>query len=108
MIRDPRSGALIAVGLKGLILRSQDAGVSWQRIASGTQENLRQPLIDQKTGAIFVPGRGGSILRSDDGGRSWRPLPTQTRKSLKTLLLHSRTGSLIATGERIVRLSRLD
>ena len=36
MMRDPRSGALLCFGTHGTILRSQDRGLTWLLVPSGT------------------------------------------------------------------------
>ncbi len=81
-------GACWAVGDGGLILRSDDAGVTWrrQRPAGVAAEagradfsgvHFRDSQIGTIFGGRFIPGhpRGASvglILQTGDGGRSWR------------------------------------
>jgi|GEM_PF-2484932 len=72
-----------AVGDRGLILRSDDAGLTWRRIRSPLTANFQQVYLDPPRVYVFggravagqPEGLGQSvILRSDDGER-FRPLP---------------------------------
>jgi len=68
-----------AVGIGGRILRSEDAGASWE-IARGGPEWLAGLAIPSPE-RLWVAGSReakGVLLRSEDGGRTWRyalPLP---------------------------------
>lgn len=62
---------LVAVGERGIVLTSDDYGVSWAQ--------AKVPVSVTLTGVSFASarrgwaiGHGGVVLRSDDGGRSWR------------------------------------
>src|SRR5690606_22406396 len=69
------------VGDFGVILRSEDSGLSWQPLDSSTTANLnavgmfnsRRGLV---VGGAYEPhtqlGRG-TVLLTDDGGETWRP-----------------------------------
>lgn len=62
--------AWIAVGERGLVLRSQDGGPHWQQIASPVSVTLTAVrFADDRHG--FAVGHGGTVLVTDDGGRSW-------------------------------------
>jgi photosystem II stability/assembly factor-like uncharacterized protein len=70
-----RAGAalLVAVGQRGHILRSADAGRSWRQAAVPVSSDLTAvQFVDGRTG--FAVGHEGVVLRSDDGGASWRKL----------------------------------
>lgn len=74
-------GALLLVGEAGTLLRSVDAGASWQALASPYAGSFFgiQPL---PSGAVLVYGMRGALLRSEDGGVSWRRLENQGAESL--------------------------
>ncbi len=56
-----------AVGEKGLILRTENGGVNWQRVPVSHSANLmRVDFADDKNG--WIVGHGGLILRSSDKG----------------------------------------
>ncbi len=57
----------IAVGARGMVLRSDDRGVSWKRLDSGTDDDL---VAVAATGTVFVAvGERGRVVRID-GGRA--------------------------------------
>jgi photosystem II stability/assembly factor-like uncharacterized protein len=63
-------GAWIAVGERGIVLRSEDGGVHWQQIASPVSVTLTAVrFADDRHG--FAVGHGGTVLVTEDGGRSW-------------------------------------
>jgi photosystem II stability/assembly factor-like uncharacterized protein len=67
-----RAGAtLIAVGMRGLIVASEDGGASWQQRPTPVQSDLTSVSFpDAQHG--WAAGHDGVILHSDDGGRSWK------------------------------------
>ena len=63
-------GAWIAVGERGIVLRSQDGGEHWRQIASPVSVTLTAVrFADARHG--FAVGHGGTVLITGDGGRSW-------------------------------------
>ncbi len=74
-------GRVLAVGHDGLVLRSDDGGLTWarKRVALFSKENLDPrngaPLLDvmfiDKDHALAV-GAYATLLRSDDGGENWQ------------------------------------
>jgi len=65
---------LLAVGDRGTILRSADAGASWEVVASTTTENLTDVAWSDQL-AVAV-GQKGVILFSNDDGKTWKAVPT--------------------------------
>jgi len=62
---------LIAVGERGLILRSDDEGDSWQQQASPVSVTLTGvDFSDAKNG--YAIGHGGIVLRTTNGGAEWK------------------------------------
>jgi subtilisin-like proprotein convertase family protein len=58
------------VGTNGRIVLSEDGGITWQEIESGTNESLESVyFLDQNNG--WAAGDHGTILRSVDGGYHW-------------------------------------
>jgi photosystem II stability/assembly factor-like uncharacterized protein len=63
-------GAWIAVGERGIVLRSEDGGGHWLQIASPVSVTLTAVrFADDRQG--FAVGHGGTVLVTEDGGRSW-------------------------------------
>lgn len=74
-------GRVIAVGSRGTIVRSTDAGSTWRVVASGTGATLRAAWRSS-SGSIFVAGDDGTILRSTDHGERWTPMTSGTTAAL--------------------------
>ncbi len=59
-------------GSNGMILATQDGGVTWKTQKSGTSNHLFGVFfIDNRKG--WVVGEYGTILHTQDGGESWQP-----------------------------------
>lgn len=62
--------ALLAVGMRGVILRSEDAGRNWQQVAVPLSSDLLDvSFVSPQQG--WASGQDGVILATHDGGRSW-------------------------------------
>ena len=62
---------LVAVGERGHIVLSDDAGKSWRTVTSPTQATLTALYFhDAKTG--WAVGHDSVILKTEDGGSTWR------------------------------------
>jgi photosystem II stability/assembly factor-like uncharacterized protein len=69
--KPPGGQRLVAAGLRGLILCSDDAGKHWTQAHVPVQTDLvTLAFVSAKTG--WAAGHDGVILRTDDGGLSWR------------------------------------
>jgi len=66
------SRTVLAFGLRGTILRSDDAGAHWRTIPSGTAASLSygQALSD---GRVVLASLSGQLVVSHDGGASFAP-----------------------------------
>lgn len=67
---DAHSSMLVAAGLRGLVLRSDDAGESWQQINMPVSSDLTSVFILDQNNAWIV-GHDGLVLHSSDGGKQW-------------------------------------
>lgn len=64
-------GQLVAVGLRGVILRSEDAGTSWQQVPTPVSSDLLDvSFVSSRQG--WAVGQDGVVLVSADGGKTWR------------------------------------
>jgi len=62
---------VMVVGYGGKILATDNGGMSWRLVDSGTDVGLFSiSFADDKHG--WIVGQGGTILRSEDGGKSWK------------------------------------
>ncbi|MCC2632248.1 MAG: glycosyl hydrolase, repeat protein [Ramlibacter sp.] len=63
--------ALVAVGERGHVLRSDDGGERWTQVGVPTSVTLTAVgFADARSG--WACGHGGVLLHTADGGRSWR------------------------------------
>ncbi len=58
-------------GEQGLILRTTDAGKSWQKQPSGVTDNIYRVAPVDAQNAVAA-GVGGALLSTHDGGQSWQ------------------------------------
>jgi photosystem II stability/assembly factor-like uncharacterized protein len=63
--------AWIAVGERGLVLRSEDGGARWQQAAAPVSVTLTSVRFADERDGIAV-GHGGTVLITEDGGRRWQ------------------------------------
>jgi photosystem II stability/assembly factor-like uncharacterized protein len=64
-------------GRIGTVMRSRDAGVTWQSLELPVQPNSAIWTVSMSAAApdtVFAASRYGYLYRSDDGGDSWRKL----------------------------------
>ncbi len=82
-IETDHADRLWAVGDRGLILATADAGRTWNRQDSGTTANLYGVVFIELQVGIVVGGNVGSrsgmshgvVLRTRNGGETWEPVP---------------------------------
>lgn len=64
--------ALVAVGERGVILRSRDGGQTWSRIPNNITRTLSAIAFRNERGVIV--GHNGTLLISKDRGDTWTPV----------------------------------
>jgi photosystem II stability/assembly factor-like uncharacterized protein len=70
----PVGPALLAVGERGIVGRSDDGGQSWQLRQAPTSRTLTAlAFVNDKVGVAV--GHGGTVLRTEDGGATWIAIP---------------------------------
>ena len=82
LFRGPARLLLIAAEA-GNVLRSEDAGATWQAIATGNKGSFWTGVA-LADGGLLVAGLRGHVFRSQDQGRSWQKVPSGTQQSLTT------------------------
>lgn len=88
------SDHITSVGSDGLILHSNDAGVSWQTVSSAASDNLRRVRWHSPTLGVIL-GNAGMALKSTDGGGSWLPMSTGTGSTLFDIHFYDENNWLI-------------
>ena len=67
------------VGARGTILKTTDAGGSWNKLKSRTREHLIDvDFVDNLVG--YATGNYGTIVKTTDGGANWSELNSGTSK----------------------------
>ncbi|WP_313296017.1 WD40/YVTN/BNR-like repeat-containing protein [Diaphorobacter sp.] len=91
-----QGGRTIAVGPRGLILLSEDRGVSWRQIVSPVSTDLTTVRF-VSSGVVWAVGHDAVALRSSDSGASWERV--LDGRAVLTLLRESAKGSEEMEGE---------
>lgn len=91
------------VGDGGLILRTQDGGLSWSAQNSGTKASLFNVDFRDKNDGIIVGGEG-TILRTENGGQTWEKIRSEATKSLLRVNFNDdKRGWIVGVGGMILR-----
>ena len=91
---------LVAIGLKGTILRSEDAGRRWQSVQHElTHADLRALAFQQSSGAWIAAGSHGNILRSTDDGKTWNPVAASLDVEFLTVFVDPRSHDILLGGD---------
>jgi photosystem II stability/assembly factor-like uncharacterized protein len=85
------------VGDEGLILATEDGGISWRERPSGTDAQLFHLSFVGKRG--WVVGTGGVILHTSNGGSNWYPQVSGTKDDLNRVYLMTERAAVI-TGDK--------
>ncbi|MFT5778178.1 MAG: RHS repeat-associated protein [Crocinitomicaceae bacterium] len=93
-----------SVGTRGYLYRTDDAGITWNRINGLVGADLKKSvMVDVFTG--FAIGSNGTILKTLDGGATWDMIDfwgmTGATANLNDILLHDNGGSdeIIVVGD---------
>lgn len=97
---------LVAVGADGTLLRSADQGARWQKMASGTTEDLFAVKAIGK-GRIAAAGANGTLLISQDAGQTWQSQNTGSKADFYSMttvpsghiLLGGRSGEILRSSD---------
>ncbi|MFT4563810.1 MAG: photosystem II stability/assembly factor-like uncharacterized protein [Gammaproteobacteria bacterium] len=85
----------VSIGVGGSIRLSEDGGISWAAVSSGTDSNLR--ALNGEGQRLVAVGADGTIVRSEDGGKTWATVSSGTSSSL--IALHGEGQRLVAVGD---------
>lgn len=85
-------GSLFVAAERGLVLRSDDRGQTWQYLNTGYKGSFWSGIA-LADGSLIVAGLRGTLYRSGDDGRTWNAVPTGSKSSLT---------DLVAAGNRLI------
>jgi len=78
--------AVLAVGDRGTILRSEDQGEKWSVMEAGTKADLLAVAwVSGAENTVVAVGEEGTVLVSSDGGKKWRSTVFPTTCSLRSV-----------------------
>jgi photosystem II stability/assembly factor-like uncharacterized protein len=89
------AGRLFAAAERGMVLRSDDRGASWNYAATGYKGSFWTGLA-LPGGVLLAGGLRGSLYRSSDDGRSWARVETGSKASITGMAV--REGKVVAVG----------
>jgi photosystem II stability/assembly factor-like uncharacterized protein len=103
---------LVAVGDRGIVLLSDDAGRSWHEGKSGTDE-LLTGLIFTRPAEGWAVGQDATILHTTDAGATWQPQHAKPGGdtalfSIAAVSPQATPGHLVATGAYALALETQD
>ncbi len=104
----PRADALVATSRLGDVLRSSDAGRSWQVVTPNypnpnTPPDLRGLAVSPSQDALVAVGPPGAILRGGADGRTWRVAvwnEIEAERAFLWLLVDQKRKQLVAVEAR--------
>ncbi len=76
---------LWAVGMSGIIVRSEDGGATWKTPKSSTTNGLNSISGASDGKRLWAVGDGGAIVESDDGGVNWFSLGSNSKHLLSAI-----------------------
>lgn len=100
------AGSMTAYGAgnAGALVKTRDAGRTWERLSSGTDRNLASLSFPRPdTGWVVTKGINGLILRTVDGGRHWQAQGNPTASPLTYVrFLDTRRGYALASPDLLL------
>jgi photosystem II stability/assembly factor-like uncharacterized protein len=100
------AGSLTAYGAgnAGALVKTRDAGRTWERLSAGTDRNLASLSFPRPdTGWAVTKGAYGLILKTVDGGRHWQAQGNPTASPLTLIrFLDTRRGFALASPDQLL------
>ena len=90
------AGTLLVAGEAGTVLRSQDDGMTWERIETSYGGSFLG-TVAADDGSLLVFGLRGNVFRSTDEGETWVAVDTGDERTLMTGTLRD-DGAVILAG----------
>lgn len=98
-------GTLFVAAERGMVLRSDDRGRTWQYLNTGYNGSFWSGVA-AKDGSLLVGGLRGNLYRSTDDGHSWESVKSGTRSSITDIA--ETDGRLVAAGLDGIQLESSD
>ena len=104
----PDGKTALAAGSEGTLLKSTDAGQSWQAVASNRNEYLTSVAFSPDGKTALAAGWAGTLLKSADAGQNWQAVASNSKENLysvafspdgKTALAAGRAGTLLKSAD---------
>ena len=96
-----RAGCVLLAGAPGSVIwRSEDAGRSWQKCATGSSLPINRLQWLSDTGLLAV-GEFGVIQRSDDAGKTWQVVRGTERRAAWLALIPDPMAAPIELGVKL-------
>lgn len=93
---------IFAVGCNSTVLKSTNAGLSWQTISAGKSGDLND-IDSYGENLIIAVGQKGLILRSSDGGATWTPKNLTVQANLAAVSILSSQLVVVVGDNRIIK-----
>jgi len=84
-----------AVGEQGIILRTDDGGLTWKDQESGLKTNLFAISVASRDD-VMIAGDQGRVLVTKNGGVTWETQPTLTSSPLFAVAYHGGANAWVA------------
>jgi len=97
------AGTVVVHGLRGTVLRSADAGRSWQPVATGLQVGLTGNTRTDD-GRLVIVSQAGHVLVSSDGGATFATARIE-RPQPAAAVVAAANGTLVTAGPRGLQLT---
>jgi len=102
----PEKNTGYIAGSKGRILKTTDAGETWQAKSSGTEQRLYTIAFRDSLHG-YAGGIRGTFIETDDGGETWKQSNFITDKTIWNINFPSEnTGYVVGTQGMIVKYTR--
>jgi photosystem II stability/assembly factor-like uncharacterized protein len=92
----PQHDTLLVFGLRGNLYRSNDFGLSWEQVKTGSAITLSGGTASA-AGEIVLAGGEGTVLLNTNDGRSFVKITTEDRLSLSSGISHN--GRIVVVGQ---------
>ncbi len=104
----PDGKTALAAGSVGTLLKSADAGQSWQTVASGSTAQLTSVAFSADGKTALAAGSVGALLKSADAGQSWQTVASGSKEDLTSVAVSPDGKTALAAGRKGTLLQSLD